>query len=97
MTGRRELVFSPLRTGGVGRSLGPERTLAGVKAAQRRGVKFGRKVKLKSEQLDHARKLIDKGEARRCVADLLNVGRPTLYLAQNLEPQNSLGQFSVGV
>jgi DNA invertase Pin-like site-specific DNA recombinase len=47
-----------------------------VKAAQRRGVKFGRKVKLTPDQIDHARKLIDKG-----VADLLNVGRSTLYRA----------------
>jgi DNA invertase Pin-like site-specific DNA recombinase len=39
------------------RSLISERTRAGVKAAQRRGVKFGRKVKLTPEQIDHARKL----------------------------------------
>jgi hypothetical protein len=63
------------------RSLISERTRAGVKAAQRRGVKFGRKVKLTREQIDHARKLIDKGEARQYVADLLNVGRSTLYRA----------------
>ena len=54
-----------------------------MKAAQGRGVKFGRKVKLTPEQIDHARKLIDKGEARRYVADLLNVGRSTLYRALN--------------
>jgi DNA invertase Pin-like site-specific DNA recombinase len=63
------------------RSLISERTRAGVKAAQHRGVKFGRKVKLTAEQIDHARKLIDKGEARQYVADLLNVGRSTLYRA----------------
>ena len=63
------------------RSLISERTRAGVKAAQRRGVKFGRKVKLTHKQIDHARKLIDKGEARPYVADLLNVGRSTLYRA----------------
>jgi DNA invertase Pin-like site-specific DNA recombinase len=63
------------------RSLISERTRAGVKAAQRRGVKFGRKVKLTPEQINHARKLIDKGEARQYVADLLNVGRSTLYRA----------------
>ena len=65
------------------RSLTSERTSAGVKAAQRRGVKFGRKPKLTSDQIDHARKLIDKGEARQYVADLLNVGRSTLYRALN--------------
>jgi len=42
-----------------------ERTRGVVKAAQRRGVKFGRKPKLTLAQLDHARKLIDKGEARQ--------------------------------
>jgi len=56
---------------------------AGVKAAQRRGVKFGREVKLTPEEVDHARKLIDKGEARQYVADLLTVGRSTLYRALN--------------
>jgi DNA invertase Pin-like site-specific DNA recombinase len=63
------------------RSLISERTRAGVKTAQRRGVKFGRKVKLTREQIDHARKLIDNGEAREYVADLLNMGRSTLYRA----------------
>ena len=61
------------------RSLISERTRAGVKAAQLRGVKFGRKVKLTPEQIDHARRLIDKREARQYVADLPNVGRSTLY------------------
>lgn len=60
-----------------------ERTRAGVKAAQRRGAKFGRKVKLTPEQINHARKLIDKGEARQRVADLFKVGRSTLYRALN--------------
>ena len=41
---------------------------AEVKSAQRRGVKFGRKVKLTPEQIEHARKLIDQGEARQYVA-----------------------------
>jgi len=54
------------------RSLISERTRAGVKAAKRRGVKFGRKVKLSAEQINHARKLIAKGEARQYVADLLD-------------------------
>jgi DNA invertase Pin-like site-specific DNA recombinase len=52
-----------------------------VKAAQRRGMKSGRKAKLSPEQIDHARKLIDKGEARQYVADLPNVGRSPLYRA----------------
>jgi hypothetical protein len=40
-------------------------------------------VKLTPEQIDHARKLPDKGEARQYLADLLNLGRSTLYRAPN--------------
>jgi DNA invertase Pin-like site-specific DNA recombinase len=59
-----------------------ERTFAGVKAAQRRGVKFGRKRKPTPEQIDHARKLIDyDGESCQHVAALFNVNRTTLYRA----------------
>jgi DNA invertase Pin-like site-specific DNA recombinase len=65
------------------RSLISERTRAGVKAAQRRGVKFGRRPVLNARQIDYARKLIDKGEGRQHVADLLKVGRSTLYRALN--------------
>ena len=60
------------------RSLIAERTRAGVKAAQRRGVKFGRKVKLTPEQIDHARKLIDKGEARAVCGRPPECGSSTL-------------------
>jgi len=64
------------------RSLISERTRAGVRAAQRRGVKFGRKRKLSPEQLEHARELIDKGERdRQGIADLFKVSRTTLYRA----------------
>jgi DNA invertase Pin-like site-specific DNA recombinase len=60
------------------RSLVSERTRAGVKAAQRRGVKFGRKLKVTPQQINHARKLIDDGQRREDVAALLNVDRTTL-------------------
>lgn len=63
------------------RSLITERTRAGMQAARAGGVKPGRKPKLSAEQIEHARKLIDKGESRQYVADLLNVGRVTLYRA----------------
>ena len=63
------------------RSLISERTRAGVKAAQRRGVKFGRKPKMTPQQIAHARKLIDQGEDRQKIADLFKVGRKTLYRA----------------
>jgi DNA invertase Pin-like site-specific DNA recombinase len=67
------------------RSLIIERTRAGVKAAKRRGVKFGRTRKLTAQQIGHARKLIDGGEHRTEVAALLNVDRTTLYRAMRLK------------
>jgi DNA invertase Pin-like site-specific DNA recombinase len=60
-----------------------ERTRAGVKAAQRRGVKFGRKPKMTPQQVTHARKLIESGDDRAKVAALFNVGRKTLFRALN--------------
>ncbi|MGD0109457.1 MAG: recombinase family protein [Rhodopila sp.] len=61
------------------RSLITERTQAGVKAAQRRGVKFGRKVKLTPDRLTHARKLIDQGRTPTEAAKIVGVSRSTLY------------------
>ena len=58
------------------RSLIAERTRAGVKAAKARGVKFGRRPKLSTQQIIHARKLINAGEHSRIeVAALFGVGR----------------------
>jgi len=61
------------------RSMITERTRAGVKAAQRRGVQFGRKPKMTRQQIDHARQLIEQGDDRQKVADLFKVSRKTLY------------------
>jgi DNA invertase Pin-like site-specific DNA recombinase len=61
------------------RSLITERTRAGVKAAQRRGVKFGRKAKLSPQQIGHAKKLVADGEAAPVVAGILGVSRATVY------------------
>jgi len=64
------------------RSLISERTPAAVKAAKRRGVKFGPKPKLTPQQLDRVRELIDKGDRdRQGIADLFKVSRTTLYRA----------------
>ena len=63
------------------RSLIAERTRAGVKAAQGRGVKFGRKPKLSHAQIKHARQQIEHGQRVQDVAALLNVDRVTLYRA----------------
>jgi DNA invertase Pin-like site-specific DNA recombinase len=63
------------------RSLISERTRAGVKAAKRRGVKFGRKRKLTPQQIDHARRLIAADESPYNVAVSYHVSRATLYRA----------------
>ncbi len=63
------------------RSLITERTHAGIQAAKRRGVKFGRKPKLTPQQIAHAVKLIDKGQRQEDVAALFDVNRTTLYRA----------------
>jgi DNA invertase Pin-like site-specific DNA recombinase len=63
------------------RGLISERTRAGVKAAQRRGVKFGPKPKLTAQQIVHARKLINQGDTPQSVAAILRVSRATLYRA----------------
>jgi DNA invertase Pin-like site-specific DNA recombinase len=67
------------------RSLIVERTRAGVKAAQRRGVKFGRKPKLTSDRLTHARTLIDRGKTPTQAAKIMDVSRATLYRALQRE------------
>ena len=58
-----------------------ERTRAGVKAAQRRGVKFGRKAKLTPDRLAHARKLIDQGKSPTEAAKIIGIARATIYRA----------------
>ena len=63
------------------RSLISERTRAGVKAAQRRGVKFGRKTKLTPDRLTHARKLINQGTTPTQASKMIGVSRATLYRA----------------
>jgi DNA invertase Pin-like site-specific DNA recombinase len=61
------------------RSLIAECTRAGVKAAQQRGVKFGRKPKLSPLQVEHVLQLIAGSRRVQDVAALLSVGRVTLY------------------
>src|SRR6202049_3515375 len=60
------------------RSLISERTRAGVKAAQRRGVKFGRKAKLTPDRLALARKLIDHDDKTPTeAAKIMGISRGT--------------------
>jgi len=63
------------------RSLIQERTKAGRVAAQARGVKMGRKPKLSPQQVTHARKLLEQGEDRRDIAQLLKVSWRTVERA----------------
>jgi DNA invertase Pin-like site-specific DNA recombinase len=67
------------------RSLIVERTRAGVKAAQKRGVKFGRKSKLTPDRLAHARKIINQGTTPTDAAKIVAVSRATLYRALQRE------------
>ena len=67
------------------RSLITERTRAGVKEAQRRGVRFGRKPTLSIAQVEHAKQQIEQGQRVADVAALLNVDRATLYRALQKE------------
>ena len=69
------------------RSLIVERTRAGVKAAQKRGVKFGRKPKLTADRLAHARTLIEQGTTPTQAAKIMGIGRATLYAALQREAQ----------
>jgi DNA invertase Pin-like site-specific DNA recombinase len=61
------------------RSLITAHTRAGVQAAQKQGVKFGRKAKLTPDGLTHARKLIDQGNTPTEAAKIMAVSRATLY------------------
>jgi DNA invertase Pin-like site-specific DNA recombinase len=63
------------------RSIIAERTRAGVKAAQRRGVKFGPKVKLTPAHVAEARKKLEGGQRAGDVAAFYRVSRATLYRA----------------
>jgi len=63
------------------RALISERTTAGIRAAQARGVRLGRRPTLDRVQIQHARTLIAGGESPATVARILRVGRSTLYRA----------------
>jgi DNA invertase Pin-like site-specific DNA recombinase len=56
-----------------------ERTQAGRQQAKRKGEKLGRKPKMSSDQIEHARQLIRLGETGRSVARTFSVSEATLY------------------
>jgi DNA invertase Pin-like site-specific DNA recombinase len=63
------------------RSMIAERTAAGRAAAKKRGVRFGRKPKLSSEQIRHASELVASGRPIPEIAALMKVHRITVYRA----------------
>ena len=63
------------------RSLIIERTRAGIEAARARGMRSGPKPKLTAPQIEHARKLHEKGDSANAIAGILNVSRATVYRA----------------
>lgn len=71
----------------VERDLTTERTKAGLAAAKRRGVKLGRKRKLTTIDVEHARRVIESGdETVAGMARILKVGRNTLGRALKAHP-----------
>lgn len=63
------------------RSIINERSEAGRRAAQERGVKFGRGVKLDNEDVVSIKNLIEMGESVSSLAKSYRVGRSTIYRA----------------
>jgi DNA invertase Pin-like site-specific DNA recombinase len=56
-----------------------ERTVAGMRAAKRRGEHIGRPAALSPAQVREAKKMLGRGESPNHVARILRVGRSTLY------------------
>jgi DNA invertase Pin-like site-specific DNA recombinase len=63
------------------RELISERTVAGIEAARKRGVRVGRPLKLSEYQRREAASMLDAGKARSDIAALLNVHVGTLRRA----------------
>jgi DNA invertase Pin-like site-specific DNA recombinase len=58
-----------------------ERTVAGMRAAKRRGEHIGRRPALSAAQVREARELVKGGKSPTYVARIMRVGRSTLYRA----------------
>jgi DNA invertase Pin-like site-specific DNA recombinase len=58
-----------------------ERTIAGMRAAKKRGEHIGRPSALTPTQVREAKKMHDRGESPNHIARVLRVGRSTLYRA----------------
>jgi DNA invertase Pin-like site-specific DNA recombinase len=62
------------------RDLITERTRAGVKRAQERGVRFGQPPKMNAKQIREAQLLRKRGERVEDIAKLYNVSKQTIYV-----------------
>lgn len=67
----------------IERAVLSQRTLAGMDAARKRGVRIGRPHVLTETQINHARELIDRGEPVSAVARTFGVNRATMKRAIN--------------
>jgi DNA invertase Pin-like site-specific DNA recombinase len=56
-----------------------ERTRSGRQVAQKRGVKFGRPLKLDSNQIDAIKSLLEKGNSTKTVAETFKTHSATIY------------------
>jgi DNA invertase Pin-like site-specific DNA recombinase len=83
------------------RELISERTVAGIEAAKKRGVRVGRPLKLSEFQRREAASMLDAGKARSDIAALLNVHVGTLRRAlkgrDDLGGTSAKGKFQVPV
>lgn len=63
------------------RALIKERQMEGIKAAQKKGTRFGAKAKLTDEQVETIKERIAQGEQKMVLAKEYGVSRQTLYTA----------------
>lgn len=66
-----------------------ERTQEGRANIMRKGIKLGRRNKLSTDQVAHARSLLELGEGGRAVARTFSVSEATLYRALRHHPRGT--------
>jgi DNA invertase Pin-like site-specific DNA recombinase len=88
------IAFAALRA--CERNLLIERTHQGRIKARASGMRTGPKLKLSSQQIAQALALLEEGQSRDNVADLLRVSRSTLYRAAGTEASRVTAASSTG-
>lgn len=61
------------------RDLNRERTLAGLEAAKKRGVKLGPKYKLTDKDVNKMRQMKEAGMSVKDILEYFNIGKTTYY------------------